>query len=64
MTPAEKPSMRLSALGFGDLKKATVAAPRAVTDHVPSVASSAITTISFILHPPNIQYIGTEANGD
>jgi hypothetical protein len=41
ITPAEKPNIRFSALALGDLKKATVAAPSAVTNQVPSVAASA-----------------------
>ena len=45
MTPAEKPSIRFSRDGLVFLKKTTVAAPRAVTDHVPSVAISAIKII-------------------
>ena len=50
MTPAEKPSMRFRTFGRGDVKKTTVAAPRAVTNHVPSVAISAIRTKEFISH--------------
>jgi hypothetical protein len=52
ITPAEKPSIRFSAPGSGFLKKITVAAPRAVTAHVPRVAANAMITDSFILHPP------------
>ncbi len=51
MTPAEKPSIRFSAFVSGVLKKTTVAAPRAVTSQVPSVAANAIIMTSFISHP-------------
>jgi hypothetical protein len=44
MTPDANPSMIFSPLGSGDLKKTTVAAPRAVTSQVPSVATKAIIT--------------------
>ena len=51
MTPAANPSIRFSVFPLGVLKKTTVAAPRAVTDQVPNVATRAITKISFISHP-------------
>ena len=41
ITPEENPNIRFSALALGDLKKTTVAAPSAVTNQVPSVATSA-----------------------
>ena len=41
ITPAAKPSIKLRILGFGDLNSTTVAAPSAVTSHVPSVANNA-----------------------
>ena len=50
ITPAEKPSMRFSTLTRGDVKKTTVAAPRAVTSQVPSVAINAITIKESIAH--------------
>ena len=41
MTPDAKPSIPFSAVGLGDLKNTTVAAPKAVTSQVPMVAASA-----------------------
>ena len=50
ITPAENPSIRFRAFSRGDVKKTTVAAPRAVTSQVPSVATKAIQTKEFISH--------------
>ena len=52
MTPAEKPSIRFIASGDGLRNRNTVAAPAAVTAHVPSVAISAQTIGFSIFHLP------------
>ena len=41
ITPEAKPSITFISFGVGRLKNATVAAPSAVTSHVPDVASNA-----------------------
>jgi len=51
ITPAEKPRMGESTLGAGFLKNATVAAPRAVSSHVPTVASVARSTFCIKIPP-------------
>ena len=50
ITPAENPSIRFSTFTRGDVKKTTVAAPSAVTNQVPSVATKAIKTKESISH--------------
>jgi hypothetical protein len=50
MTPDAKPSMIVKLFGFGDVKNITVAAPRAVTNHVQRVAMSAMITKLSIQH--------------
>ena len=56
ITPEAKPSKKFIVLGLGLRKQNTVAAPKAVSAQVPSVAKSASTTTFSIISPHSTEY--------